>query len=175
MNRSNPDDYRHLIWMAADPSQKQQLARMYNVLFFDEDIYIPEEMDETWLGYMDGNDFLEEFDRQLENAQQIPLREYLGNPSFTPLMDLPPEEVEPELERILDLMADNNVYIDFLSDIESDEAYRFITEELFEEVIDDIRIEGMNQHFIYEEFYPSEEFRDDDFYEDEYSSDEDYF
>ncbi|MCB0138936.1 MAG: hypothetical protein KDE50_03415, partial [Caldilineaceae bacterium] len=73
------------------------------------------------------------------------------------------------------LMADNNLYIDFLSDIESDEAYRFITEELFEEVIDYIRIEGMNQHFIYEEFYPSEEFRDDDFYEDEYSSDEDYF
>ena len=175
MNRSNPDDYRHIIWNAADQKQKQQLARIYELLFFDEDTYIPEDIDEVWSGYTGGDEFLEEFDRQLENARQISLREYLGDPAFTPLMELLPEEVEPELERIMDLMADNNVYIDFLSDIEADEAYRFITEELFEEVIDDIRIEGMNQHFIYEEFYPGEEFWDDDFYEDEYSSDEDFF
>jgi len=35
--------------------------------------------------------------------------------------------------------------------------YRFITEELFKEELDDIKIEGMTHHYIYEEFHPNHE------------------
>jgi hypothetical protein len=34
--------------------------------------------------------------------------------------------------------------------------------------VDDIRIEGMNQHFIYEEFYPG----DVDWYDDDWDDDD---
>lgn len=45
--------------------------------------------------------------------------------------------------------------LDFLCDVDDAEAYRFITEELMDEEIDDIRIEGLRHCFIYEEFHPN--------------------
>ena len=35
--------------------------------------------------------------------------------------------------------------------------YRFITQELLDEEIDDIQIPGMVSHFVYEEFHPNDE------------------
>ena len=50
-----------------------------------------------------------------------------------------------------------NIVIDFLHDIADREAYMFITEELLDETMDDIRIPGMYSHFIYEEFHPNDQ------------------
>lgn len=41
-------------------------------------------------------------------------------------------------------------------DTDEREAYRFITEELLDEEIDDIQIPGMVTHFVYEEFHPND-------------------
>jgi len=55
-------------------------------------------------------------------------------------------------------MNQNNIVLDFCAEYDDKIIYKFITEELFNEKIDDVRIEGMNHCFIYEEFYPNHEY-----------------
>jgi len=55
------------------------------------------------------------------------------------------------------ILVENGIYIDFPDRLDIKEKYRFISEELINEVIDDIHIQGMQLHFIYEEFHPSED------------------
>jgi len=162
MNNRNPDDYRHLIQRAENDARRKELEEKYGGKFerVDESKLTPE-MEAEWL------DHLEEFEKQFANAGRISLREYIGNPTFAPLAALSPAQITRELARAQDLLAANNVYVDFLNEVLETEAYRFITQELLDEEIDDIRIEGMNLHFIYEEFYPDDDSLDDDAHGDE--------
>ena len=139
--------------------KRKELEARYGAVFSSPDeSEIPSEVEAQWLENID------EFERQFENAAQITLREFLGSPSVRPLADIPPSELEAELNALLDLLAEQNVVVDFLREVEDAEAYRFITEELFDEEIDDIRVPGMVLHFIYEEFHPGpeDEIEDDD-------------
>lgn len=150
VNKSNPDDYRYLVRTPLGESPREMseigddLPLFGNLFEFMDD----HEDDEFW-------DRMAEFDDQLENAKRLPLREYIGNPDVVPLSTLTYTELSEELDRLLDILAENSVYIDFLSDdIDEVEVYQFIEEMLLNEEVDDIRIEGFNQHFIYEEFFP---------------------
>ena len=55
-------------------------------------------------------------------------------------------------------MNENQVCLDTICEVEDKELYRFITEELFQEEIDDMRIPGMFSHYTYEEFHPNHEY-----------------
>ena len=111
----------------------------------------PPEPYNTW------DEYFEDFDRQLEEAPRITVRERIGNPKIRPADEIPDSEMEEELNKLLELLYKNTVVIDFLHDIVDREAYIFITEELLDETIDDIRIPDMYSHFIYEEFHPNDE------------------
>ncbi len=50
---------------------------------------------------------------------------------------------------LLDLLAAHGIAVDFLGDVDESEAYRYLTEELLDEEMDDICIEGMTTHFTY--------------------------
>lgn len=52
-------------------------------------------------------------------------------------------------------MGKNEIVLDCLSDYDDEVIYKFVTEELFEEMVDDFRIDGMRTCFIYEEFHPN--------------------
>lgn len=132
--------------------KRKELEERYGAAFSSPDeSEIPAEVEAQWLENID------EFERQFENAAQIPLREFIGSPSVRPLADIPPAELEAELNALLDLLAEHDVSVDFLREVDDAEAYRFITEELLDEEIDDIRVPGMVLHFIYEEFHPGED------------------
>jgi len=174
VNKSNPDDYRYLVRtpLGESPREMSEIGDdlpLFGSLFeFQNEL----EDDEFW-------ERMAEFDEQLENAKPIALRMYIGNPDVVPLHALTFDELPVELDRLLDILAENNVYIDFLShDIDEVEVYQFIAEKLLDEEVDDIRVEGFNQHFIYEEFFPEKyakflmDFDDDS---DFYSPDEDDF
>jgi hypothetical protein len=111
----------------------------------------PPEPYNTWEEYFD------DFDRQLEEAPQTTVRRRIGNPKIRPANEIPDSEIEAELDKLLELLYANNVVIDFIHDIGDREAYIFITEELLDETMDDIRIPDMYSHFIYEEFHPNDE------------------
>jgi hypothetical protein len=107
--------------------------------------------------YHSWEEYFDDFDRQLEEAPPITVRKRIGNPQLRPADDIPDSEMEEELGKLIELLYANNIVIDFLHDIEDREAYLFITEELLDETMDDIRIPDMYSHFIYEEFHPNDE------------------
>jgi len=146
------DDLPERAQRVVNDYKRKELEERYGAVFSSEtDSALPSEVEAQWLENID------EFERQFENAAQVPLREFLGSPSTRPLADIPPFELETELNGLLDLLAEQGVVVDFLREVEDAEAYRFITEELFNEEIDDIRVPGMVLHFIYEEFHPGDD------------------
>ena len=111
----------------------------------------PPEPYRTWEEYFD------DFDRQLEEALPVTVRQRIGNPKIRSADEISDSEMEEELDKLIELLYANNIVIDFIHDIEDRKAYHFITEELLNETMDDIRIPDMYSHFIYEEFHPNDE------------------
>jgi len=145
------DDFQDRIQRILNEKKREELSEKYGAEFsLEDDSDLPPEVEAQWL------DNIEEFERQFENATRIPLREFVGAPSPRPLADIPSAGLETELNQLLDLLAEHEIFVDFLHDIETAEAYRFITEELLDEEVDNIRIPGMQSHFIYEEFHPND-------------------
>jgi hypothetical protein len=114
------------------------------------------EMENQWLNY------IYDFENTCKNAGRITIYEFIGKPEFRSLGNekLSVSETEAELDRILDVMAENGIMLDVLCDYENEEEliYKFITEEFFPYEIDNIRIEGMNHCFTYEEFHANHKY-----------------
>jgi len=107
--------------------------------------------------YNTWDEYFEDFDRQLETAPRITIRERIGNPEIRSVDEIPDAKLAGELDILIKLLYANNIVIEFIHEIGDREAYTFITEELLDETMDDIRIPDMYSHFIYEEFYPNDE------------------
>ena len=144
------DDFQDRIQRILNEKKKDELRENYGMQMENADGLSPQAEGE-WL------DYIAEFERQFENARRITIRERIGNPVVKSLTEIPESELETELDNLLELLAENNIAIDFLHEIEDREAYLFLTEELLDETTDDIYIPGMISHFIYEEFHPNDE------------------
>ncbi|SHI65416.1 hypothetical protein SAMN05444280_104120 [Tangfeifania diversioriginum] len=128
--------------------KKKELEKKYGA-YFSEDSELPPEMENQWLNSID------EFEKQFDNAKTITVWEYMDKPSFKTKDELKSHEISNELERLFELMGESNITLSTLCDVEDAELYRFITEELFQHEMDDIRIPGMMSCFTYEEFHPN--------------------
>ncbi len=144
------DDFQDRIQRILNEKKKDELRENYRMQMENADGLSPQAEGE-WL------DYITEFERQFENARRISIRERIGDPFIKPLTEIPESELETELDNLLELLAENNIAIDFLHEIEDRDAYRFLTEELLDETTDDIHIPGMISHFIYEEFHPNDQ------------------
>ncbi len=110
------------------------------------------EAENQWLNRM------YEFEQQYKDSQRVKVYDAIGRPDFRKLDDLPGEEIPKALEELLSLMGRKGIALDCCCEYEDAVIYKFITEELFEHEMDDISIEGMVYHFIYEEFHPNHEY-----------------
>lgn len=115
--------------------------------FFSDEFNIPPDMEKEFL------DRMELFERQYEKRDLISVYEFIGKPEFR--KNIPEEEVQNELERLLDYMAQNHISLTCLEDVSCQELYRFITEELFENKVDNVKMDGMCYCFTYEDFHPN--------------------
>ena len=131
--------------------KKKELKEKYGA-HFSEYSELPPEMENQWLNSID------EFEKQFDNAKTITVWEYMDKPSFKTKDELKPHEISNELERLFELMGESNIALSTLCEVEDAELYRFITEELFQHEMDDIRIPGMMSCFTYEEFHPNAKF-----------------
>ena len=100
-------------------------------------------------------DHIMAFEHVWKDAKQITLYEFLGNPAFRKVEELNEDEIHDELNRLFALMNENQVGLDTICEVSDKELYRFITEELFQQEMDDIHIPGMMSCFTYEEFHPN--------------------
>lgn len=134
-------------------AKRQDLTDKYGAQFFnpEEETDLPPEVEGQWL------DYVAAFEQQFENARQVTVREFVGNPVVRPLAEVPAAELETELDHLQNVLAEAEVYVDFIHEIAPAEAYRFIAEELLNETMDEVRIPGMEHHFIYEEFHPNDQ------------------
>lgn len=132
--------------------KRRELAARYGAIFADSEPSLSADIEAEWL------DYIEEFERHFEDANRISVREYLGNPQVLALASIPPDNLEEELDDLLEFMYLHGVAVHFLCEIADWEAYRFIVDELFYELVDNVRIPGMTTNFIYEEFYPNDEY-----------------
>lgn len=107
------------------------------------------------------NEFLkniEEFEAFHHNSKRIILYDFMGKPSFKKEENLADDELSGALENMYELMDENGIALDTICEVEDRVLYKFITEELFLQEVDDVRIEGMRQCFIYEDFHPNHEY-----------------
>lgn len=143
------DDHQDEIQRALNDAKKRKLEERYGGRFASTGPELPPEIEAEWL------DNIEEFERQFEQAGQTTVGSYIGGPVFKQFEDIAPEGFDDELERVTEILASNNIEVHFDASVPACVRYRFITEELLKEEMDDIRVEGMTQHFIYEEFHPN--------------------
>jgi len=138
------------IQRALNDQKRKHLEEQRGVRFFQGDRRMPPDAEGDWLGY------IAEFERQYSAHKRISVRAFIGHSGVQPLASIPPQELDATLEGLLELLLDNNIVIHFGRPVSDAEAYRFITEELLEEEMDDIRIDGMIHTFAYNDFHPDE-------------------
>lgn len=149
-NKSSSDNDR---LQAENEEKKRKLEEEFGAAHWSnpEDNELPLEIEGQFL------DHIMTFEHAWKDAEQISLYEFLGNPPFRKPEELSDDEICTELNRLYELMNQQGVGLDTICDVSDAELYRFITEELFQQQIDDMHIPGMMTNFIYEEFHPNHE------------------
>jgi hypothetical protein len=135
------DEMRRRIQGALIQSKREELYEKYDVQAEYVNPLLPPEVENEFL------DYILEFEKQFESAETITVRERIGNPTIPSLDDLPPGRVGEAVEALLDLLLAHGIAVDFLGDVDEVEAYRYLSGELLDEEMDDIRIPGMTSHF----------------------------
>jgi hypothetical protein len=128
--------------------KKKALEKKYGAMFGGTSD-LPPEIEKQWL------DYIEAFEEKYANAKRIKIFKLIGEPKFKPVNELTDEVFPHELDRLYQILIENEISLDTLGDVDDREIYRFITEELFYEEVDDMQIPGLNNCFIYEDFHPN--------------------
>ena len=141
-----------------------ELVEDFNILDDDDEI-------------LDEDDFGEEIDEEDEEKEVLKhLKDYgkknkdlkvisvydkIGSPKFKPSESIAdPLELEEQYKNFLVLLDEHNVVVHFKNDYSVKEKYRFVTEEVFKQDIEDFKKSKIHINFIYEDFHP--EMDDDD-------------
>lgn len=95
------------------------------------------------------------FEKGLAEAEEINIFGLIGKPDFIHATKLDAFSIDAALNKIMDLLNEKQIALDFLGTYDNRTKYKFITEELFEEKVMNIQLPGMIMHFIYEEFHPN--------------------
>ena len=139
--------------------QENQIKRMKLRLKYGADIPLESEI-KNLSPEIEGKflDSLEQFEVAYRQAERIQVFNYIGKPKCRRVDTIPDSEVNYELNQIISVLKKNQIGLDTLCIVDDRVLYRFITEELFFIETDNIRIDGMINHFIYEEFHPNHEY-----------------
>jgi hypothetical protein len=101
-------------------------------------------------------DHIMQFEEAHRNAKIIKVYEFLGAPTWTAEGELDDAQIHTELSRILEIMTENGIGLDVNGEYEERVIYKFITEELFELERQDIRLPGMMNQYVFEDFHPND-------------------
>lgn len=134
---------------------------------------IEEMLEEEMLGELDEEDDeefiqnVEEFKREHSKSKMVSVYKKIGKPKFSELKKLDPKKLKDELRRLIVALDNHNIIVHSHGEYDDREKYRFITEEIFKEFVED----GKNNHitFVYEDYHP--EMDDDEDEEESYDDD----
>jgi hypothetical protein len=143
LNNEWLDEMRRRIQESLSQAKRDTLRNQYGLEWEYTDSRLSSEAENEWL------DHVLEFERQFEQAERITVRQRIGDPPIQSLSDLPLHAVGEAVTALLDLLAAHGVVVDFFGDVDELEAYRYLTQELLDQEMDNIRVEGMMTHFTY--------------------------
>jgi hypothetical protein len=113
---------------------------------------------------------VQEWEDAHKNVKQVKIYDYIQRPDYKPQFVLNDEEIGNELDRLTEVLKQNNVCLHVEGKYDPRIIYQFITEEFFDYETDDMRLPGLVQNFTYEEFHPNHKLdiqhRTMDFFED---------
>ena len=149
-NKNSDDDMPKLPLEQENEFKRMKLELESGAVFPDfKSANMPPEVESIFL------DTIFSFQKAHENASKISIFERIGKPKFKLSEDLQEDKVGAELQRVLKLLLKNGIGFTTLFNYKNRLIYRFLTEELFDFEVDDIRIKNMIMQFVYEEFYPN--------------------
>ncbi|MCA0397464.1 MAG: hypothetical protein LCH51_08670 [Bacteroidetes bacterium] len=89
------------------------------------------------------------------SGTMITVLEFLDYPTIKKIDDIPPADLEKELDALLDLLEKGGVYLAIGGDYPPETIYRFITDTLLFEEVNSVKVTGMSNYFDYEDFHPN--------------------
>jgi hypothetical protein len=138
------------IQRAINEQKRRALEQRFGARCSFDDADVPPEVIGEWL------DYIEEFETRYRGAGRTTVRAFIGSPVFPLPASLSPSDLSRELFRLFALLSTHAIDVHFENQLTAVEQYRFLTEELFEQEIDDIRIPGMTHNFLYGEIHADE-------------------
>ncbi|MEM6262253.1 MAG: hypothetical protein AAGI38_07085 [Bacteroidota bacterium] len=110
---------------------------------------LPPEFERLWL------DELEDINEKAESKDGLSVFRYIGSPKYIPTADeLFRTDVPEELTRLLLLLKEHHIEVQSDRDVDPRELYRFITEEVFTEEVDQIPIQTKRKRYCYDDYHP---------------------
>ena len=88
--------------------------------------------------------------------------EKIGSPKCPDVNDIKPDEAKEEYDKLIAMLDEHNIIVHFKNDYSAKEKYRFVTEEVFKQDIEDFKKSKVHINFIYEDFHPEMDDDDDD-------------
>lgn len=95
------------------------------------------------------------FEQEWAKSKRITIYEKLSKPVFPAEEKLKDDEITEALLKLEQLFSEHNIQVYYSGDYSERIKYKFLTEELFNEEIEDMKLSDMIMHFDYEEFHPN--------------------
>lgn len=135
---------------------------------------IEEMLEEEMLGELDEEDDeefiqqVEEFKKGHSKVKMVSVYKKIGKPKFTELNKVDPKALKDELRKLIVALDNHNIIVHSHGEYDDKEKYRFITEEIFKEFVEEDKKKHIT--FVYEDYHPEmeEEEEEDESYEENY-------
>lgn len=95
---------------------------------------------------------VEEFKKEHSKSKMVSVYSKIGKPKFTDLKKLDPQKIKEELKKLILLLDKHNIIVHSHGEYDDKEKYRFITEEIFKEFVEDNPKNHIS--FVYEDYHP---------------------
>ncbi|NCS88184.1 MAG: hypothetical protein AUK34_13305 [Ignavibacteria bacterium CG2_30_36_16] len=146
------EDAKKFFLNEQNKKKKKELEEKYGADFYESESGVDPEIENHFLNNV------EQYENLSENAVSIKVSEYIGSPIFKSIDEISPGNIAAEIENVLNIYFDHQINIDIIekSDVSDRDYYIFLTEELPQNEIENIKIPGWTCNYIYEEFHPND-------------------
>ena len=101
---------------------------------------------------------MEHLNSKLENVYQL-----IGKPKLKKASKSDNKVLKDEYGKLISLLDEKRIVVHFQNDYSLEEKYRFITEEIFPQYVEDVSNTNLHINFIYEDFHPVLDEDEEDF------------
>lgn len=99
---------------------------------------------------------------KVKEIKIVSVFEKIGSPKCPDINDMKDDEFTGEYGKLVALLDKHNIIVHFKNEYPVKEKYRFITEEVFAQDMEDFKKSKVHVNFIYEDFHPEMDEDDED-------------